>query len=210
MANHVTEWLGAYHDGELRGARLHQIEGHLAECATCQANLDELRNLSALLQDTAPNGDFLLTERFVSNLVLSMPRGSEQPQPRNALKIGWWLIPVGLLGIWLFIDITLSLGSVVTLAAGTGLLGGNLAWLQGNPLQMQWFATAMNLFGNQLGALGREILSALNDANLFTKQLAGILIPQAILAVSYLGWLSSWWLRHQHQLSQITVSFPQS
>ena len=210
MANHVHEWLGAYHDGELRGARLRQIEQHLAKCATCQAELDEIRNLSALLQDTASNGDFLLTERFVANLALSMPRQSELSQSRNALKIGWWLIPVGLLGIWLFIDITLSLSSVFTLAADAVLLGDNYAWLQGNPLQMQWFATAMNLFGNQLGALGREILSVLNDANLFTKRLAGILIPQAILAVSYLGWLLSWWLRHQHQPTQSAGRFSQS
>src|SRR3990172_7230312 len=171
MANHVTEWLGAYHDGELRNARLRQIEGHLAQCPTCQAELDEIRNLSALLLNTATNGDFLLTERFVANLALNMPRRSELPQPRNALNIGWWLIPVGLLGIWLFINITLSLSSVVTLAADAGLLDGNLAWLQDNPLQMQWFATAMNLFGNQLGALARETLSALNDANLFISRL---------------------------------------
>ena len=207
MANHVTEWLAAYHDGELRGVRLHQIERHLVECATCQAELDEIRNLSALLLNTATNGDFLLTERFVANLALNMPRRSELPQPRNALNIGWWLIPVGLLGIWLFINITLSLSSVVTLAADAGLLDGNLAWLQDNPLQMQWFATAMNLFGNQLGALARETLSALNDANLFISRLTGRLIPQAILAMSYLGWLLSWWLRHQHQPSQSAGSF---
>lgn len=205
MANHVIEWLGAYHDGELDGARLRHIEGHLAECATCQAELDEIRNLSTLLQDTSSIGDFLPSERFVANLALSLPRQPEQPQTPNALKTAWWLIPVGLLGIWLFIDITLSLSSVVTLAVDAALLSGNLVWLQGNPLQMQWFATAMNLFGNQLGAPGREILSVLNDANLFTTQLARILIPQAIFAASYLGWLLFWWLRHQHQPSQIAV-----
>jgi hypothetical protein len=210
MADHVTEWLGAYHDGELCGERLRQIEQHLAECATCQAELDEIRNLSALLQDTASNGDFLPTERFVANLALSLPRASEQPQPHNALKIGWWLIPVGLLGMWLFIDITLSLSSVVTFIADAGLLGGNLAWLQGNPLQMRWFATTMNLFGNQLGTTERETLSALNDASLYMAQLAGRLIPQTILAVSYLGWLLSWWLRHQPQASHSAGSFSQS
>jgi len=210
MTDHVTEWLGAYHDGELRGARLRQIEQHLGKCATCQAELDELRNLSTMLQDTASNGDFLLTERFVANLALRLPRQSEQPQLHKALKIGWWLIPVGLLGIWLFIDITLSLSSVVMLAADFGLLGRNLAWLQGDPLQMQWFATAMDLFGNQLGAPGRAILSVLNDANLFCAQLVGRLIPQSILAVSYLGWLLSWWLRHQPQPSQSSGSFSQA
>jgi anti-sigma factor RsiW len=139
MANHVTEWLGAYHDGELHGARLRHVEGHLAECATCQAELDEIRNLSALIQDTSSSGDFLPSERFVANLALSLPRQSEQLQPCNAQNWLVRLIPVGLLGIWLFIDITLSLSSLVTLAADGGLLGSNLAWLQGNPSQMKWF-----------------------------------------------------------------------
>ena len=92
MPDHVSEWLGAYHDGELGGARLRQTEQHLAACATCQAELDEMRGLSTLLQDTAAKGDFLPTEHFVANLALRMPRRSEQSQSLNALTIGWWLI----------------------------------------------------------------------------------------------------------------------
>jgi hypothetical protein len=68
----------------------------------------------------------------------------------------------------------------------------------------------MNLFGNQLGAPGREILSALNDANLFMAQLVASWVPQAVLAEFYFGWLLSWWLRRQPQLSQNAGSFSQS
>lgn len=209
MANHVTEWLGAYHDGELHGARLHQIEQHLAECDSCQAELKEIRSLSALLREPAANDDFLPTERFIANLALRLPRRPEPPQSRSALKIGWWLMPVGLLGIWLFIDITLSLSSLVTLAADAGLLG-NLGGTQGNSLQMNWFAAATNLFGDYLGAPGVEVLSVLNDANVFITQMVGIFIPQAIVAVFYLGWLLSWWLRHQQQLAQGAGSISKS
>ena len=209
MTDHIPEWLGAYHDGELHGARLRQIEQHLAGCAACQAELDAIRNLSALLQEPAPSDDFLPGERFAANLALLLPRPSEQPEPRNAFKIGWWLIPVGLLGLWLFIDITFSLSSVVTFAADSGLLGGHLTWLQGSPLQMTWFATAMDLFGSQVGAPGRAALSVLNEANLFIAQIAGKLIPQAILAAAYLGWLFVWWLGHQRQRSQSAGSFSQ-
>ena len=52
MNEHVTPWLGAYHDGELRGRRLQQVETHLAHCAACRAELEELRALSALLQES--------------------------------------------------------------------------------------------------------------------------------------------------------------
>jgi hypothetical protein len=208
MANHATEWLGAYYDGELHGARLHQVEQHLAECAACQAELDEIRALSALLQEPAFKPDYHLTERFAAILALRLPRRSEQPHARRALKIGWWLIPVGLLGIWLFIDITLLLSSVVSLAANSGLLGENLAWLQAGPPQMSWFATAMRLFGDPLGAPGREILALLNDANLFIAQIARMWIPQVIVALFYCGWLLAWWLIHQP--SRGTGSLPQS
>lgn len=202
MANHVTEWLGAYHDGELHGARLRQVERHLTECTNCRAELDEIRNLSNLLQSHHPAEDFLPTDRFVANLALRLPRQAEQAPTHPALKTIWWSAPVGLLGIWLCVAITRSLSSLLTLAVDTGLFNGNLAWVGGNPIQMGWFATAQNLFNGQMGGLGLEILTWLNDANLFLVQLAGNLIPYLILAIGYLGWLVAWWLRQQGQPSQ--------
>ena len=196
MADHVTEWLGAYHDGELHGIRLRQVERHLAECAACQAELDEFRDLSNLLQSPEPQDAFQPTERFVANLALRLPRQAGHPHTPSAFNIAWWLVPFGLLGIWLFVDITRSLSSITTLVVDTGLLNGDLAWLQGAPRQMQWFATAMGLFSEQLGETGGTYLSWLNDANLFLVGLGEIIIPQIILALCYLGWLLAWWLRH--------------
>jgi hypothetical protein len=202
MPKHVTEWLGAYHDGELNSARMRQVEQHLAECAECQAELDGMQDLSRLLRETAPADEFIPTERFVANLILNLPRRPEQPQPRKMLEIGWWLIPVGLLGTWVFVHITSSLSSVVMATVDAGLFGNNLSWLQGNPRQMEWFAMVMNLFGNQIGFTGRVILSELNDASLFVAELTGHYLWQVFLTVSYLGWLVAWWLRHQRQSSQ--------
>jgi hypothetical protein len=206
MVDHVTEWLGAYHDGELSRARLRQVEHHLAGCAVCQAELEEIKDLSFLLQAAAPEGGLFPAERFVANLTLRLPRQPAGPQPRRALNTAWWLMPVSLLGIWLFIEITLTLSTVVTFTTDAGLLSGYLTRFQGNPLQMSWFSMAMNLFGDQLGAPGQVVLSALNDANVFLAQLAGRLLPQAVLAFAYLGWLFSWWLRRQP--SPGAASFP--
>jgi hypothetical protein len=215
MSNkHVTEWLGAYHDGELRGVHLHEVEQHLVECVACQVELEGLRGLSTLLHEMPPAGEFLPTERFVANLTLNLPRQTEQAQPRKmlekVLRIGWWLIPVGLLGAWVFLQITFVLGAVVTNAADAGLLGSNLAWLQGHPPQMEWFAAVTNLFGNQIGFTGRIVLSELNEAGVFVTKWMGILLPQAILAVLYLGWLVAWWLRHQRQTASHPGNFSQS
>ena len=198
MPEHISEWLGAYLDGELHGSRLQQVEQHLAECPDCLAELEEMQALSSLLHETAPAGDFLPTERFVANLTLNLPRQPERTQPRNrAIEIGWWLIPVGVLGTWVFIQITSALTDVALFVSDAGLLGSNLAWLRGNPPQMGWFAAVMNLFGNQVGLVGQVALSGLNEAHLFLTKAAGSLLPQLILAVLYLGWLAAWWLRHQ-------------
>jgi Putative zinc-finger len=202
MTDHITEWLSAYHDGELHGARLHRVEAHLSECAGCRAELDQLRALSALLQEAPSEASFLPAERFAANLALQLPRRPEPPAARARLEIGWWMVPVGLLAIWVFIGITYSLGSAVGLVANSGLFDGNLAWLQGDPTQMGWFTTATSLFGAQLGVPGREALGALNNFQAFFSQLLQPLLLQALVAAAYLGWLFAWWLRQQDEAAQ--------
>ena len=200
MVKHVTPWLSAYLDGELPDAQLRQVEDHLAECDECQAELDQMRYLSALLHETSPTDEFLPAERFVSNLALNLPRQPMQSQPRKALEIAWWLIPVGALGVWLFFQITFSLSSLVLNVSEIGLLGNGLSWLQGNPSQTRWFSLVMDLFGGQLGFTGKFILSALNDLSLFIKDLTSRFIWQALFVTLYLGWLASWWLRQSNQV----------
>ncbi len=210
MPEHITQWIVAYHDGELRGLRLRQVENHLAGCAACQAELEGMRSLSALLRETPPQAGFLPAERFAANLALRLPRQPDATLPRSAAReVGWWLVPLGTLGAWLFIQVTFSLRSAVLLVADAGLLGSDLAWLQRNPMQMSWFATATNLFGNQVGLTGQAVLSALNDAHLFITQATGSLLPQALLAAAYLGWLVFWWLGQQSQAAQSSRNFSQ-
>ena len=198
MKSHVTELLAAYHDGELTSHRKQQVENHLLECATCSAELESFREFSSLLKmDVVPQQ--ISTERFVANVTLSLPHQREQSQSRKALEIGWWLIPVGALGAWLFLQITFSLSSVVLTVSETGLLGNGFSWLQGNASQVGWFSLAMDLFGGQIGSFGQFILSELNDLSLFIQDLTSPYIWQALFATLYLGWLTSWWLRQSNQ-----------
>ena len=69
MAEHVTEWLGAYHDGELGAAAARKIEAHLAECGACRAELEEIRRLSDLLKDEILEENFILADRFAANVM---------------------------------------------------------------------------------------------------------------------------------------------
>jgi len=199
MVKHITPWLSAYLDGELPDAQLRQVEKHLTECDECQAELEQTQKLSALLHEAVPADEFLPTERFVANLTLNLPRRPENSRPHKALEIGWWLIPVGALGVWLFLQITFSLSSVVLTISETGLLDNGLSWLQGNPSQTRWFSLALDLFGGQIGFTGKFILSALNDLNLFIQDMTSRFIWQALFATLYLGWLASWWMRQSNQ-----------
>jgi anti-sigma factor RsiW len=201
MSDHITEWLGAYHDGELRGGRRRRIEAHLAGCAACRAELAEIRNLSALLADDGLMTDFFPADRFAANLALSLPRRSASPQRRSRFELAWWLVPVGLLLTWVFVDITFSLSSAITVLANTGLFGGEASWLQQAPLRMDWFDAALRLFGDTLGAPGVGALRSINNADLLLTRLAERLLPQALLAGAYLGWLLAWWLSHQPRYS---------
>lgn len=207
MSEHVTDWLEAYQDGELHGLRLRQVESHLAECSACQAELEALAGLASLLTETPPVGDFLPTERFVANLTLNLPRQTETPQPRKMLEFGWWLMPFGILGAWVFLQITFSLTSLALTAAEAGLLGSHLAWLPGTPPQMAWFAALTDLFGNQLGSTGTALLSALNQVDVFVMQWSGWVFGQLFLAALYLGWLAAWWLKSRPQTSPNSGNF---
>jgi len=45
-----SKLLSAYHDGELPDEQRRQLETHLPACATCSAELNEMRSLSRVLQ----------------------------------------------------------------------------------------------------------------------------------------------------------------
>ena len=84
MNRHVTAWLGAYHDGELKGPRLRPVETHLAHCEPCRAELDRLRALAHLLQASPPAGELTPPERFVVRVRLRLP-----PRPARTAWMGW-------------------------------------------------------------------------------------------------------------------------
>ena len=208
MKPHVTEWLGAYHDGELTSNRKHQVENHLLDCETCRAEFESYKELSSLLKtDVVPHQTS--TERFVYNLTLNLPRRPIQTPSRKALEIGWWLIPVGALGVWLFLQITFSLSSVFLTLSETGLLGNGLSWLQVSAPQTRWVSLAFDFFGGQIGPNSKFILSVVNELGLSVQNLTNRYIGQALIAVLYLGWLVSWWLRQPKQTISAN-SAPQS
>ncbi|MFH1523794.1 MAG: zf-HC2 domain-containing protein [Chloroflexota bacterium] len=207
MIEHVTEWLSAYLDGELHGLRLRQVEIHLTECAVCHSELVELRKLSSLLQETVPTDAFTPVERFAANLTLILPRRPEIHQYRLGTEIVWWLVPVALLGIWLFTQTVLSVSAVVSGANLAGLFGNATSWLQSGPQHTEWFMATFSMFGSNLNGNVSALLGVLDNLSVLQLSFIAQLAWQAAIAVLYLGWLAFWWA---HRRTTANLPFPQA
>lgn len=192
MAKHVSEWLNAYHDGELRGSRLRQVEAHLAECEACQAELESLEGLSALLQEVpAPK----ITDRFVAQVNLRMPHKPATVSRKQIGEVGWWMLPVGILASWIFVNVALVLGDVLTVAGSLGLLSGMSDWLASSPSNQVYVSTTIG----QMGVLSGNGLSWAETVETFTRMSLPQVALQVSIAMLYLVWIAVWWARHTHR-----------
>jgi predicted anti-sigma-YlaC factor YlaD len=195
MSDHVIEWLNAYHDGELHGHRLHQVETHLAECETCRMELDALQGLSLMLRE-APEPDFITGERFISNVNLLLPQKRVASPERQLLEIGWWLIPVGLLAAWIFIGTSALLGNLLSTADAFGVLDGTTsAWIA-SPAETT--AEVTSTLG-QFGVLSGNGLQWAEMTESLTRSAWPQIVLQVSVALLYLAWFAIWWTRHTHQ-----------
>lgn len=194
MSNHVTEWLNAYLDGELKGGRLRQVEEHLAGCESCRAELDSLGGLSALLHsDPAP--EFPSAERFVSNVNLLLPQKRSAPPRPQLIEIGWWMIPVSLLMALVFINTTVLLSNVISAADTLGVLdSATAAWIS-SPADTAEVAPALG----QFGVLRGDSLQWAERTEGVTRNALPQIVWQGSVALLYIVWLAIWWARHKRQ-----------
>src|SRR6266498_497632 len=188
MLDHVSEWLNAYHDGELHGNRLQHVEEHLAECELCQAELESMEGLSNLLHKV-PAPEFIPIERFATQVNLRLPHEQRRVARKQIVEVGWWMIPVGLVGAWIFVTASAILGDVLSTASQFGLLSGLSSWISTGPLNDVYVSASLG----QAGVLSG---TSLNWAET-TETLTRISLPQIILQISiallYLSWLAIWW-----------------
>ena len=169
MSEHVTTWLNAYHDGELTGRQLQRVETHLGECASCREELEQLRFLSAMLQESPAPSDRIPPEQFVAQVGLRLPRRPARPAPQRTLRVAWQLAPLVLLGAWAFLQTVLIVTTLTRVALGLGLGGDMAATLLPATSGGLWQAVRLNL------------------------------ILPGVIALLYLSWLASWWSRRRQQ-----------
>ena len=194
MSNHVTEWLNAYLDDELKNGRLHQVEAHLAECVECQAELESLQNVSSLLHEV-PAPEFISSERFASQVNLRLPHEQPRATKHKAQEMGWWMIPVSLLLLWVLLGTSEVVGEVVSTAGRFGLLNGAPAWVViGSSSGAVW--------SGRLGEFGLLNGNSLQWAELtesFTRNRLPQIVLQVAIALLYLSWIAIWWARQKRR-----------
>ena len=194
MSKHVTEWLNAYLDGELNSRQLQHVEAHIAECQVCQAELGSLEQLSSLLQEV-PAPEFTPSERFATQVNLRLPHGQPAASEKKILEIGWWMIPVGLLGTWIFIGTSFFVSDLLSVANSLGLLASISDWLVfGSASQAYWSATL-----GQFGVLSGNSLDWAGAMEAFTRTSAPQITLHVSIALLYLSWLAIWWARRRRQ-----------
>jgi anti-sigma factor RsiW len=191
MSNHVTEWLNAYLDGELKGKRLHEVEEHLAECEACQSELDSLQGLSTLLQE-APAPEFPSPERFATQVNLLLPHKRTAPPKPQLFEVGWWMIPVSLMAVWVFISTAVLLSNVVSAADAFGVLDDTTsAWISSSSDTTEVTATL-----GQFGMLSGDSLQWAERSENYTRSMFPQIVWQVAVALLYITWLAVWWARH--------------
>lgn len=190
-ANHLHtiphEWLAAYHDGELDGARRAELEAHLPDCARCTQELAALRSLSgALAVDRLPDG------ALTSHAALWRKLEPQLPDRRTSMTLSpvGWLPGISLLlagGVVQFVAVVVA---VVALVDGRApWAADSLAWLGS--------VAAGALFG-WLAWLLPERWAGLGLAG-------GLVILTGWLAALYLAWLCYAW-RYRWQPAARLVS----
>jgi predicted anti-sigma-YlaC factor YlaD len=188
----IHDKLGAYLDGELDRRAQSEVQAHLATCSTCQAELEELRRLSHLLK-AAPQPDLTPALTFKAQLMLQLPHRAEPQHPRlNARLLPWMALALPLVA-WIFIQVTLGLSTLVSLANQAGLLDGAAAWAATGPQQNLGFVIAQAVIGGLLGQQGLAGLNILNNASLFAQNLIVPFLWQVGVALLYWGALALVW-----------------
>ncbi len=196
---HVINWLQAYHDGELQGRRQRQVDAHLERCEMCRAELEGLRALTALLQESpAPQG-LSRPDRFVAQVGLRLPRRPTQSTWQRALETGWRLIPVGLLCAWVFVQAVFLTSRVVLGALELGLGSDVAATLLPASQQGSWLDEVLSLSSANLSNLSQIALQLFKSGGPLGWGATLNLVAMLVIGLLYLSWLASWWARRHHK-----------
>jgi hypothetical protein len=191
MNGHVSEWLGAYLDGELSFARRQQVHAHLEICKDCLAELEGLRRVSAMLH-SAPVPEFTPADTFAARLTLQLPRREPVEQPPGRPSLLWYTIPALILAAWFFYRTVLAVSGLAGVLGGANLPGGDPV----NGSHSLWFSALSGLFDGRLNSLPQAMLTIADQVSLIAVDVFHGLFWQTLAGLFYLAWLAAWLIRH--------------
>jgi predicted anti-sigma-YlaC factor YlaD len=174
---HIHHLLDEYHDGELAPARCRQVERHLRACAACRAELEQMRQLSALLLGVPVPDEFSAPQLFGAQVALRVSR--QQVERTRYPGAAWHVVPVLLLvGVVALQGLFFLLGGLAGLVRMASRLGLDLG---------SWWPV-WNAFEARLGS----VLN-LSAASVVTVLSVGLMVVLylALIAVfvPYVGWV---------------------
>jgi hypothetical protein len=199
MAEHVTEWLNAYLDGELPGRKREQVRDHLAKCSDCAAELQALRSLSALLKEVPETKSSINSERFTAQVLLQLPRQQQPAFGPSVSKVAWWLAPAAIISRWVFIQTAFVVSWLVSTALQVGLFGDQVPWLGNLPQYNLLLHTILGLFNGSLESVQPVLGLAESWGQSFLVQILCL----SILAGLFWAWLALFWIRRQCMPNQL-------
>jgi anti-sigma factor RsiW len=174
---HVNHLLEEYYDDELGPARKRQVERHLQACASCRAELEELRQLSALLEGAPLPDAFSPPQLFGAQVALRVSR--QQVERSRYPSMAWHVVPwVLLCGLVVLQGLFALSGGVIGLVQAASLLGIDVsAWLPA------WSALDLEL-GGVLRLSPASLVTVVSVAAMAALYLATIAV-----FVPYVGWV---------------------
>jgi len=206
MTKHVTNLLGAYLDGELKGRLLRRVEAHVAQCAACRGELEALRDLAALLKESPPVEGITPPERFVAQIELRLSPRPEQPATQRALEMGWRLVPVSLLGVWAFVQTVFIVTGMVQVALWAGLGGDIAAGLLPGSERGWRLSDLFRLSEVGLRDAGQILLEFVRGGGPLGWAPAIYAVLLVLIGLLYWSWLASWWALHKRSRLEIPNS----
>ena len=159
--------------------------------------MEALGELSGLLHEV-PLPDFPSPERFATQVNLLLPQRRTPPPQRSLFEVGWWMIPVSLVAVWVFISTAILLGDAVNAAKTLGLLDKTTASFISAPSGTVDVSSTLG----QFGLLNENRVEWAETTESLTRSWIPQIVLQASVALLYLIWLAVWWARRTHQWSE--------
>jgi hypothetical protein len=195
-SEHVSDWLGAYMDGEVRASERQCIEAHLILCAECRAELEALTQLSRRLQESPLPEPATPAGRFAAQVALRLPpRMAKRPS-----QIGWGLVLLGVVFTLGTHQIMTGLGTLLSLGSQSGLLKDLSNTLIISPPNSIWLSI-LTFFLQGGAERNHMLLQVLYQWDSWLGPLANSLAWQGRIAILYWAGLLLWWIHRTRETS---------